>query len=205
MELLFDIDNYEEKMSSDELTLKESDKKKIIEDVAISNVERVEYANIGCGADWIVILIGIVIIGYNVLKSGKSVDDGIDGWIEIGKKLKILVKRNKVISVDSEGATLLAIEAIAQLETINVIEVFQENTINLVDVSGFLYENKGLTAKPYNYFVKAIKVNNETIYIMGVNSTGEATIIKRYDVSYGAFYIEEIDDDVLNTNQIRFH
>ena len=132
MELLFDIDNYEEKMSSDELTLKESDKKKIIEDVAISNVERVEYANIGCGADWIVILIGIVIIGYNVLKSGKSVDDGIDGWIEIGKKLKILVKRNKVISVDSEGATLLAIEAIAQLETINVIEVFQENTINLV-------------------------------------------------------------------------
>ena len=50
MEILLSIDNYEEKMSSDELTLKESDKKKIIEDVAISNVERVEYANIGCGA-----------------------------------------------------------------------------------------------------------------------------------------------------------
>ena len=27
---------------------------------------------------------------------------------------------------------------------------------------------------------------------MGVNSTGEATIIKRYDVSNGFFYIEEI-------------
>lgn len=193
MEILLRIDNYEDKMSSNELTLAESDKKDIIKGLDLeSHVKSVEYANIGCGADWIVILIGIVIIGYNVLKSGKSVNDGIDGWIEIGKKLKKLVKRNKVISVDSEGATLLAIEAIAQLETINVIAVFQENTINLVDVSGFLYENKGLTAKPYNYFVKAIKVNNETIYIMGVNSTGEATIIKRYDVSYGAFYIEEI-------------
>lgn len=205
MELLFDIDNYEEKMSSDELTLTESDKDDIIKDSDLgSNVKSVEYVNIGAGADCMVIML-LVCFGLEILKAGKIINDGIDGWLGFGKKLKKLVKRNKIISIDSEGATLLAIEAIAQLETINVIEVFQENTINLVDVSGFLYENKGLTAKPYNYFVKAIKVNNETIYIMGVNSTGEATIIKRYDVSYGAFYIEEIDDDVLNTNQIRFH
>jgi len=205
MELLFDIDNYEEKMSSDELTLTESDKDDIIKDSDLgSNVKSVEYVNIGAGADCMVIML-LVCFGLEILKAGKIINDGIDGWLGFGKKLKKLVKRNKIISIDSEGATLLAIEAIAQLETINVIEVFQENTINLVDVSGFLYENKGLTAKPYNYFVKAIKVNNETIYIMGVNSTGQATIIKRYDVSYGAFYIEEIDDDVLNTNQIRFH
>ncbi len=41
MELLFDIDNYKEKISSDELTLSETEKKKIINDVAISNVESV--------------------------------------------------------------------------------------------------------------------------------------------------------------------
>ena len=85
------------------------------------------------------------------------------------------------------------------------MEVCQEDTINLVDISGLVLGNKGLAAKPLNYFVKTIKVNDETLYIIGVNSTGQATIIKRYDVSYGAFYIEEIDDDVLNTNQIRFH
>lgn len=51
MELLLNIDNYEEKMSSDELTLSETEKKKIINDIAINNVESVEFVNIGTGAD----------------------------------------------------------------------------------------------------------------------------------------------------------
>ena len=205
MELLFDIDNYEEKMSSDELTLTESDKDDIIKDSDLgSNVKSVEYVNIGAGADCMVIML-LVCFGLEILKAGKIINDGIDGWLGFGKKLKKLVKRNKIISIDSEGATLLAIELISQKEKIKLLEVCQEDTINLVDISGLVLGNKGLAAKPLNYFVKTIKVNDETLYIIGVNSTGQATIIKRYDVSYGAFYIEEIDDDVLNTNQIRFH
>ncbi len=193
MELLFNIDNYEEKMSSDELTLNETEKKKIINEIAISNVESVEFVNIGAGADCMVVLVGIRLV-YEIIKAGKYINDGIDGWIKIGNRLKNLVKRNKIISIDSEGATLLAIELISQKEKINAFEVMQEDTINLVDMSGFLPKNKGLAAKPFNYFVKTINVNHETLYIIGVNSTGEATIIKRYDVSNGFFYIEEIDD-----------
>ncbi|MEE3414769.1 MAG: hypothetical protein VZR53_05300 [Prevotella sp.] len=194
MELLFNIDNYEEKMSSDELTLNETEKKKIINDIAISNVESVEFVNIGAGADCMVVMVVITLLGYEILKAGKYINDGIDGWIKIGNKLKNLFKRNKIISTDSEGATLLAIELISQKEKINAFEVMQEDTINLVDMSGIFPENKGLAAKPFNYFVKTINVNDETLYIIGVNSTGEATIIKRYDVSNGFFYIEEIDD-----------
>lgn len=190
MELLFNIDNYEEKMSSDELTLNETEKKKIINEIAISNVESVEFVNIGAGADCMVVLVGIRLV-YEIIKAGKYINDGIDGWIKIGNRLKNLVKRNKIISIDSEGATLLAIELISQKEKINVFEVMQEDTINLVDMSGVLPENKGLAAKPFNYFVKTINVNDETLYIIGVNSTGEATIIKQYDVSNGFFYIEE--------------
>lgn len=192
MELLFNIDNYEEKMSSDELTLNETEKKKIINDIAISNVESVEFVNIGAGADCMVVMVVFALMGYEIIKAGKYINDGIDGWIKIGNRLKNLVKRNKIISIDSEGATLLAIELISQKEKINVFEVMQEDTINLVDMSGVLPENKGLAAKPFNYFVKTINVNDETLYIIGVNSTGQATIIKQYDVSNGFFYIEEI-------------
>ena len=110
------------------------------------------------------------------------------------EKLKKLVKRNKIISIDSEGATLLAIELISQKEKIKLLEVCQEDTINLVDISGLVLGNKGLAAKPLNYFVKTFKVNDETIYIIGVNSTGQATIIKRYDVSLGMPYTVEIED-----------
>ncbi len=193
MELLFNIDNYEEKMSSDELTLNETEKKKIINEIAISNVESVEFVNIGAGADCMVVLVGIRLV-YEIIKAGKYINDGIDGWIKIGNRLKNLVKRNKIISIDSEGATLLAIELISQKEKINAFEVMQEDTINLVDMSGFLPKNKGLAAKPFNYFVKTINVNHETLYIIGVNSTGEATIIKRYDVSNGMPNTVEIDN-----------
>lgn len=193
MELLFNIDNYEEKMSSDELTRNETEKKKLINEIAISNVESVEFVNIGAGADCMVVLVGIRLV-YEIIKAGKYINDGIDGWIKIGNRLKNLVKRNKIISIDSEGATLLAIELISQKEKINAFEVMQEDTINLVDMSGFLPKNKGLAAKPFNYFVKTINVNHETLYIIGVNSTGEATIIKRYDVSNGMPNTVEIDN-----------
>lgn len=191
MELLLDIDKHEGKMGSDEFTLTESDKEDIIKDSDLgSNVKSVEYVNIGAGVDCMVIML-LVCFGLGVLKAGKIINDGIDGWLEIGKKLKKLVKHNKIISIDSEGATLLAIKLISQKENIRLLEVCQEDTINLVDMSGFFPENKGLAAKPFNYFIKTIKVNDDTLYIIGVNSTGEATIIKRYDVSNGV-YIEEI-------------
>ena len=190
MEILLRIDNCKEKMNLDEFTLTESDKNNIIKDIDLgSNVKSVEYVNIGAGVDCMVIMVGFALVGYKILKSGKSINDGIDGWLEIGKKLKKLVKHNKIISIDSDGATLLAIKLISQKENIRFLEVCQEDTINLVDMSGFFPENKGLAARPFNYFIKTIKMNDETIYIIGVNSTGQATIIKRYDVSNGV-YIE---------------
>ena len=36
-------------------------------------------------------------VGYKILKSGKSINDGIDGWLEIGKKLKNLVLEKNVV------------------------------------------------------------------------------------------------------------
>lgn len=195
MELLLDIDRFKEKMGSDEFTLTESEKEDIIKDIDLeSDVKSVEYVNIGAGADCMVIMVVLVWFGYEVLKAGKSINDGIEGWIKISKKIKNLVKRKIVISIDSEGAKLLAIELISQKEHIKLLEVCQEDTINLVDISGLVIGNKGLAAKPLNYFVKTIKVNDETIYIIGINSTGKATIIKRYDVSLGMPYTMEIDD-----------
>ena len=114
MELLINIDNYEEKMDSGEFTLTESEKEDIIRDSDLgSNVISVEYVNIGAGADSMVIMF-LVCCGLGILNAGKIINDGIDGWLGFGKKLKKLVKREKVVSVDSEAATLLAIELIAQ-------------------------------------------------------------------------------------------
>ena len=191
MEILLEIDNYKEKIVSDELSLTDSEKEEITKDIDLNcDVECVDYKNIGVGADWMVLLIAVGLI----IEAGKNINDGINGWIEIGKRLKKLVKRNRIVSVDNEGATLLAIELINQREKITSIEIIHESTINLVDVSEFLPSNKGLAAKPFNYYIKAITVNNETIYLIGVNSNGVANIIKRYDIRNGIFYMEECED-----------
>lgn len=88
MELLLDINKHEGKMGSDEFTITESDKEDIIKDSDLgSSVKSVEYVNIGAGADCMVVMVGIW-LGYKILKSGKSINDGIDGWLEIGKKVK---------------------------------------------------------------------------------------------------------------------
>ena len=74
-------------MSSDEFTLTESDKEDIIKDSDLgSNVKSVEYVNIGAGADCMVIML-LVCFGLEILKAGKIINDGIDGWLGFGKKL----------------------------------------------------------------------------------------------------------------------
>lgn len=82
------------KISSDELTLSETEKKKIINDIAINNVESVEFVNIGAGADCMVVMVGLALVGYKILKSSKSINDGIDGWL-INREFYLYLQRNR--------------------------------------------------------------------------------------------------------------
>lgn len=193
MEFLLDFDACEEDFYLDVCELTDADKKRIVDDLGFDDVQSVESVNIGCGADWIVALVIVSIVGYKLLKSGKNINEGIDGWIALGKKLKHLFKRHKIVSIDNDGATLLAIELIAQKEKIISLEKMHESTINLVDVSGFICGNNGLVTKPINYYVQAYNVNNEKVYIIGIKSTGETRIIQCYDVSMAPGFIEEIE------------
>jgi hypothetical protein len=106
-----------------------------------------------------------LIFGLRALKFGAEVNDGIDGWIGIGKKLKKLFKRNKIVSIDKEGATAMAIELIAPKEEIIKLEKIQESTINLVDVSGMTTINSELNKRPHNYYIQTYRINDLDIYM----------------------------------------
>lgn len=190
MEILLSIENYEEKAGNDCLDFSESEKERIKKEVGFDHVSKVDYVNIGPGADWIVILL-ILNIGLQIIKVGAEINDGIDGWIEIGKKLRKLFCRKKIVSIDMDGATALAIELIAEKEKIIKLEKLQENTVNLVDVSGMIPVNRGLSKKPHNYFIQAYRVNDEDVYVVGIKSTGEAEIIKHFGFDpYGIMEVE---------------
>ena len=179
MELLLDLDFCEGLPCNEMLELSESDKEEIKTKSGFSSVTDIDLVNIGPGADVIVLLL-VISVGLQILKIGAEINDGIDGWIGIGKKLRNLFRRKKIISVDEDGATALAIETIAKEENVYKLEKLSETTINLVDVSGMIPNNRGLSQKPHNYYIQAYRVNGEDVYVMGIKSTGEVRIIKHF-------------------------
>ena len=164
-----------------------TEKERIKKYVAFDHVSKIGFVNIGPGVDCIVILL-VVTIGLQLIKIGAEINNGIDGWIGIGKKLHKLFRRKEIVSVDVDGATALAIEHIAKKERITKLVKLQESTINLVDISGHIpANNKGLSKKPHNYYIQTYLVNDENIYVMGVKSTGETNILKHFGFSLYGF------------------
>ena len=191
MELLLELDVCKGLSCNEILELSESDKKRIKKTVDLDHVTEMDFVNIGPGADLIVLLL-IVSIGLQLIKVGAEINDGIDGWIEIGKKLQKLFKRKKIVSVDMDGATALAIGCIATQDKIITLEKIQETVINLVDVSGMIPINSGLSRKPHNYYIQTYRINGEDIYVMGIKSTGEVEIIKHFGFNpYGIIEVEK--------------
>ena len=179
MEILLCIDNYEERICNDNLDFSESEKESIKRKIGFGRVDKVDVVNIGTGADWLVVLL-IIDIALQLIKVGAELNDGIEGWIGIGKKLRELYHRKKVVSIDMDGATALAIELIAQKENISKLEKLHEDAVNLNDVAVMIPNNRGLSKKPHNYYIQAYRVNDESVYVIGIKSTGEAEIIKHF-------------------------
>lgn len=189
MEILLNIDYNEEWESKVTFNLSKNEKEKIKKQIDFGNIKKYSIANIGPDADWFVILL-LLDLGLQLIKVGADINDGIDGWIGLGKKLLKLFHRNKIVSIDIDGATALAINQIAKKQKINRLEKINESIINLVDLSGVIHGNKGLSKTPHNYYIQSYCINNSDVYVIGIKSTGEVKIIKHFVLSLHG--IEEI-------------
>lgn len=191
MELLLQIDDFEDKINGDGLT--DKDKEAIKKHIDFEEADKVDPVNIGPGADMIVILTVINLI-VDIFLIGSRITEGFDGWLKIGKKLRKLIKRSELVSVDNDGATILAIDYISRYEKITSLTKVDETTINLVDVSGMIPANKrGIASKPHNYYIKTFEVNDDKIYVVGIKSTGEVNLIKCF--GFNPYGISECKPD----------
>lgn len=185
MEILLDLDICEGLLCDKTREVSDNDRKSLEGRAGFNGISEAKYVNIGPGADLIVLLL-IVDIGLRLLKLGAEINDGIDGWIGLGKKLSKLFLQKKIVSIDADGAASIAIELISQKEKIVKLEKIHETTINLVDVSFMLPQNISLSARPHNYYIQAYRINDKEVYVVGVTSTGNANIIKHFGFSlYG--------------------
>jgi hypothetical protein len=186
MEILLTKRELEEKIWGEGLS--EDDKKALADELDLGEVSSITEENIGPGADVMIIL--IVLAAIQAIKLGKDLNDGVDGWIELGKKLSKLVDKKEIVAVDKDGATSLAIKFISDQEKIESIRKDTEHEINLASTFGLIGDNRepdDLISKPYNYYVQSFIVNDEKIYVLGVKSSGEVNLIKCFEFgnSYG--------------------
>jgi hypothetical protein len=186
MDVLFVNDQFDDLIHSDG-ELAEQNRKEIEELLDLGPIENVKEVNIGPGADLFVILASINTI-VNVFLVGDRIVKGIDGWVEVGKKIKRLWKTDNLISVDKDGASLLAIQYLASIEKIISIQKVDEQEINIVRLDGLFNDRKPneLISKPHGYFVQSYVVNDEKFYIIGIKTSGEVNIIKCFE--YGNPY-----------------
>jgi hypothetical protein len=190
MEILISLEKFREKINEEGLS--QLDFKDIKNELDFEEEISLSEENIGPGADVMVILVSILTIAQ-VFLLGEKIDKGIDGWLKLGKRVKNLFHKKKLIAVDQDGASLLAIEFISNLEPIKSLQKQEEHTINLVNLIDLLPDGRtpeNLITKPFNYFIQSYIINDEKLYVLGIKSSGEVNIIKCFDYGWPYSIVE---------------
>ena len=138
--------------------------------------------NLGTNADWIAVL--AIINGItSVLLVGDKIVKGIDGWINLAKRIKGIFSRSEKVYIDKDTATILAIEHLSRVYKIESIEKLNENIIALKDLSQMLSDRteKDFIAKPFNVYFMTFKINDDIIISLGIRSDGEIKELYSFD------------------------
>lgn len=179
MQFLAFFDDYAEKITNGDLSDSDLSEIKNLIDFKDSQVSG---ANIGPGADLMTILVTINTVA-NVFLIGQQIDAGIDGWINLGNRLKKMFRKKQLVAIDKDAASLLAIEFLNSKEKIQSLVKTHEHEINWIRLDGMLLDRKpeDFISKPHAYFVQTYLINSQKYYILGITSQGKVELIKCFD------------------------
>lgn len=164
---------------------KEDEEQKIRDVLQMDGVEKVARVNIGPGADFLTILVAIITIFDTYLVASKILE-GSESWKKLIDKIKGFISKSQLVSVDEEGAKILAIHYISEHYSYDSIELVGSHVINIAEVSCKPDASSELAKKPHNYYIQTYRINGEDRLILGVRSDGEVKLIKAFDLSnYG--------------------
>ncbi len=142
--------------------------------------------NIGPGADvWILLASlkevvevagGVVAITEIVNKFGKLIS-----------KIKAIIKERALESIDEEGAKLLAMDYIIHHFPCDSLELLSCNVTVLSGGGSYVeYKDHPIAQTPHRYYVLSYRLDNLDTVILGVQSSGEISVIKAFEFNpYG--------------------
>lgn len=155
--------------------------------------DEVEYVNIGSGADWIVLLTTFANVAWCLFQGPGIIKKSIEGWEWLIEKLKSLIKKDLLVSLDQDAAGLMAIDYLAN-------KYGNDSSFDLMDAHTFaIFNSEGLcpghedsfVAHPHNYYVFTFTIAARII-VLSVRSSGEIRELEVFDqMPYGIFDYKE--------------
>lgn len=182
MKLSFIPTNYEESLSCDGIS---AVPKQVLEDLVTDFRSEdpdliIKEVNYGVGADWIWILVNLSVI-FTVIERGEKISKGIDGWINIGKKLNKLKKKAKFIKFDRDALLAVAILKVQSLEKqIESLRLISETEFDIKNNSSLFIDKPftDFTSKEDSFTLFILNVNESVYYIIGCTIDGEVEILR---------------------------
>ena len=124
-----------------------------------------------------------ITLALYLIKLGAEINAGIDGWIELGKKILNLFIQDELVSVDSDGATALAINHISKYEDISCLKKMTESMIDLPAYIERSHDGGKSSDEKQMYYIQTYTINNQDVYVVGVTSNGKTEIIKHFKLA----------------------
>lgn len=169
---------------------KEDEEQQIKNVLQIDGIKKVARVNIGPGADLLTVLIVINTILDTYLVASKILE-GSEAWKKLIGKLKEYISKKQMVSIDEEGAKILAINYIYEHYSYNSIELIDTHVINIGGMPCNHDTISELARKPHNYYIQTYCTNENRI-ILGIRSDGEVLLIKEFELnSYGLTEIKK--------------
>lgn len=171
-------------------TFKKDEEQQIRNVIQMDDVTKVARVNIGPGSDFMTILTIVNTVVETFLIASKLLE-GSEAWKKLIDKIKGFISKCQLVSIDEEGAKILAIDYISEHYSYDSIELVDSHVINIAEVSCKPDASSELAKKPHNYYVQTYCINGEDRLVLGVRSDGEVKLIKAFDLSnYGLHEIK---------------
>lgn len=170
-----------------DIDLSEKDRKTIEDVYKLTLEDKYEIANIGPGADLLVILTTIATAGLSIWNFPTVLKDGLDNWQWLIKKLKSFIQKKELVSLDQDAAGILAIDYLAnKYGDDSCFNLMDAHTFKIIDLGGMFPNRKeSLAAHPHNYYVFTFYIAARII-VLSVRSSGEIRELEAFDdMPYG--------------------
>lgn len=188
--------NIPEGFLDDELSLDQTsgEREQINRAYGLTDADEVEYVNIGPGADWIVLLTTFANVAWVLFQGPGILKKSIEGWEWLIDKLKSLIKKDLLVSLDQDAAGMLAIDYLAnKYGDDSGFDMMDAHTFKIINIEGMYPGNENsFVAHPHNYYVFTFTIAARII-VLSVRSSGEIRELESFDqMPYGLIdYNEE--------------